>query len=86
MSQPLLLGQVVRYFQNNKDNPIDFNTAALSAAGVVGCSAVFVTFNHLNICYVMKFGMRMRVACCALMYKKVCFTVLFTKYYILYKI
>jgi len=69
--QPLLLGQVVRYFQD--DQSITRNEAVWSAVGIVGCSALFVSVNHLLLTYVLKTGMRMRVASTALMYKKVNF-------------
>ncbi|CAG2110175.1 unnamed protein product [Medioppia subpectinata] len=68
VAQPVLLGYVVRYFQ--KKQHIAYTDAAYCAAGVVLCSAGCVTLNHLNFTYLMKTGMRMRVACCALMFKK----------------
>lgn len=69
MTQPLLLGRVVRYFE--KDDRISYNEAVWSAVGVVVCSTLIVTINHLLVTNVVKTGMRMRIACCALMYKKV---------------
>jgi hypothetical protein len=68
VTQPLLLGRVVRYFENDR---ISYNEAVWSAIGVVGCSTLFVTINHLLLTNVIKTGMRMRIASCALMYKKV---------------
>lgn len=70
MAQPLFLGGVVKYFEKS-DEDKDYRMAALNAFGVVGCSALFVTNNHLNLTYIVKIGMRMRVACIALMYNKV---------------
>ena len=70
VAQPIFLGQVVNYFQH--DSKVSYNTASWCAAGVVACSAFLVTFQHLNLAYVTKMGMRMRVACIGLMYKKVC--------------
>ena len=69
ISQPLLLGRVINYF--SKDSDIKHTEASLCALGVVLCSVVFITIHHPNFAVIYSIGMRIRVACCALMFKKV---------------
>ncbi|CAG2166187.1 unnamed protein product, partial [Oppiella nova] len=66
--QCVLLGHVVHYFQT--EGSVSSRHATISAVGIVVCSAYFVTSNHIDFVYLMRVGLRMRAACCALMYRK----------------
>ncbi|CAG2100059.1 unnamed protein product, partial [Medioppia subpectinata] len=69
LTQPVLLGFVVRYFQT-KGADMSYTMAASSAAGVVLCSLYCSFSQHVTAVYEMRVGMKMRAACCALMYRK----------------
>ncbi|XP_054155290.1 ATP-binding cassette subfamily C member 4-like [Oppia nitens] len=68
VSQPILLGYVIDYFSNN--NTIDYKNACLAALGVCLCSLLFISLHHPTLVLTHKIGMKMRIASCALMYKK----------------
>jgi hypothetical protein len=60
---------VIKFFSNSGES---YFNACLAAGGVCLCSIVFITLNHLAFLLVAKMGMRLRIACCTIMYKKVC--------------
>ena len=60
---------VVRYFQDDSDIPIW--QAYLYATGVVLGSALFTITNHTYFFGVLCVGMKIRIAACSLVYKKV---------------
>ncbi|CAG2116727.1 unnamed protein product, partial [Medioppia subpectinata] len=49
---------------------IGYTWTVWSAAGIVLCSVLILHSTHLNFVYMMKTGLRMRTACCALIYSK----------------
>lgn len=59
---------VIRYFSG--DHTITHQWACMYAAGVCLCTIVFISTHHLTMAYMMRLGMRLRVACCGLMYRK----------------
>ncbi len=65
--QPLLIAQILKYF-NGEVKKIEY---ALIYAGVISVCAIFVGILHhpyyLNAC---RYGMRLRVACSGLIYRK----------------
>ncbi|GFN98114.1 cystic fibrosis transmembrane conductance regulator [Plakobranchus ocellatus] len=66
--QPLLLGGLIRYFTPNSTT-----TRAEAwgyASGVSLCAIVLAVVHHPYFFCVQRIGMRMRIACCSLMYKK----------------
>ncbi|XP_011138927.1 probable multidrug resistance-associated protein lethal(2)03659 isoform X1 [Harpegnathos saltator] len=65
--QPLCLGRLLRYF-NTKE--IDSTDAYIYAAGVILCSAVNVFVIHPYMMAILHMGMKIRVACCSLIYRK----------------
>ncbi|XP_059612038.1 ATP-binding cassette sub-family C member 4-like isoform X2 [Phlebotomus argentipes] len=67
--QPLCLGGLVRYFAPGQTE-ITRNEAFHYAAGIVICSLVPVITFHPFILYIFQIGMKIRLACCALIYKK----------------
>ncbi|XP_071557607.1 probable multidrug resistance-associated protein lethal(2)03659 [Temnothorax nylanderi] len=65
--QPLLVGQMLLYF-NTMD--VDKFYAYLCAAGVILCSALNVFVVHPYMMGILHMGMKVRVACCSLIYRK----------------
>ncbi|XP_018392367.1 PREDICTED: multidrug resistance-associated protein 4-like isoform X1 [Cyphomyrmex costatus] len=65
--QPLLLGQMLLYF-NTTD--IDKFYAYKCAIGIILCSAVNVFIVHPYMMDMTHLGMKIRVACCSLIYRK----------------
>jgi ATP-binding cassette subfamily C (CFTR/MRP) protein 4 len=59
---------VIKYFSNSGE---DYFNACLAAGGVCLCSIVFITLYHPTLTLVMQMGMRLRIACCTIIYKKV---------------
>ncbi|XP_058839982.1 ATP-binding cassette sub-family C member 4-like [Topomyia yanbarensis] len=67
--QPLCLGGLVSYFAPGQTT-ISRTEAYYYAAGIVFCSLVPVVIFHHFILYIYQIGMKIRVACCSLLYKK----------------
>ncbi|XP_012525065.2 probable multidrug resistance-associated protein lethal(2)03659 isoform X2 [Monomorium pharaonis] len=65
--QPLLLGQMLRYFNTME---VDKYYAYIYAVGVILCSAVNVFVIHPYMMGILHMGMKVRVACCSLIYRK----------------
>lgn len=68
MVQPLALGRLLEYFTT--DNTISKTDAYLYAGGVVLCSAINVFVVHPYMMAILHMGMKLRVACCTLIYRK----------------
>lgn len=69
IAQPIMLGYLLEYF---KDGSNVTKTEALSYAGaVVGINAFSALFINQYIMNAFHYGMRVRAACCALIYRKV---------------
>ncbi|KAK3729239.1 hypothetical protein RRG08_008566 [Elysia crispata] len=66
--QPLLLGGLIRYFTPNTTT--SRTEAWMYAMGVAFCAIVLAISHHPYFFAVQRIGMRMRIACCSLMYKK----------------
>ncbi|XP_018392361.1 PREDICTED: probable multidrug resistance-associated protein lethal(2)03659 isoform X2 [Cyphomyrmex costatus] len=65
--QPLLVGQLLHYF-NSMD--VDKSYAYSYAVGIILCSAVNVFFTHLTLMGLTHMGLKIRVACYSLIYRK----------------
>ena len=63
-----MLGRVIRYFAN--DPTITYKWACIYASGVCLCTFLFISSHHPTMQHVMRLGMRLRTASCALMYQK----------------
>ena len=63
-----MLGRVIRYFAN--DPTVTYEMACWCAGGVILCTALLISIFHPIMLRVMRLGMRVRVACCSLMYLK----------------
>lgn len=69
LAQPILLGQLVRYFV--QDSPISIRDAYLYASGLSMCAFLSSMSNAPYSFMRQVYGMRIRVACTGLVYKKV---------------
>ncbi|XP_062528577.1 ATP-binding cassette sub-family C member 4 isoform X3 [Bombyx mori] len=68
IAQPIFLGWLVEYYSpDSKMTPSD---AYLCAAAVVVCSALNVFVMHPYMMAILHMGMKFRVACCSLIYRK----------------
>lgn len=63
-----MLSRVIRYFSG--DETIEYKWACIYAGGVCLCTFAFVSMHHPMMQHIMRLGMRIRTACCALMYQK----------------
>ncbi|KAH9402637.1 Multidrug resistance-associated protein 4 [Tyrophagus putrescentiae] len=66
--QPFLLGRVILFFSGDKR--ITYQEACIYAAGICLISVISVTLVHPTFVHMARVGMRVRVACCTLMYQK----------------
>lgn len=67
--QPILIGRLLKYYSNIPG--VTKEHAYLYAGGVVLCSAFLIFITHPYMLGVLHIGMKMRVACCTLIYRKV---------------
>ncbi|KAK4880306.1 hypothetical protein RN001_008452 [Aquatica leii] len=71
MSQPLLLARLIAYFSPSSSNQIiTKDEAYVYAAGVILCSLLVVVFHYPYMNGVLHAGMKIRIACCSLVYRK----------------
>ncbi|KAH6939777.1 hypothetical protein HPB50_021581 [Hyalomma asiaticum] len=68
--QPVMLGWVVRYFAHPES--ITKTEFYLSAAGVSILGGMHIFTHHPYFFNMQRMGMRIRIACCSLVYRKVC--------------
>lgn len=70
IAQPVFLGKLVEYYSPDHHN-IKQNEAYMYAGAVVLCSALNVFVVHPYMMAILHMGMKFRVACCSLIYRKV---------------
>ncbi|XP_046392416.1 ATP-binding cassette sub-family C member 4-like [Ischnura elegans] len=68
IGQPLFLGKLISYF--NPGSEISKESAYWHAGGVVLCSGIAIYVSHPYMISAMHIGMKVRVACCSLIYRK----------------
>ncbi|KAF5283707.1 hypothetical protein FQR65_LT13742 [Abscondita terminalis] len=69
ITQPILLGELVAYYMNNYENITQIELYLFSA-GIVGCSLMAIFITHPTMYGFLHIGMKARVACCSLIYRK----------------
>lgn len=75
--QPQCLGSLVMYFSQTKENAAiaaatdDPRIVYLYAIGIIMCSILTISFSHPFMVYALQMGMRVRITCCSLIYRKV---------------
>lgn len=67
MAQPLLVGRMLLYFNSME---VDKFMAYWYAVGIILCSALNVFVVHPYMMGILHIGMKVRVACCSLIYRK----------------
>ncbi|KAJ6223803.1 hypothetical protein RDWZM_002348 [Blomia tropicalis] len=68
IAQSLFLGQVILYFSNNERN--DYQTTCFYAAGICLTTILNISLSHPAYVYMAQLGMRARIVCCTLLYRK----------------
>ncbi|XP_049854061.1 ATP-binding cassette subfamily C member 4-like [Schistocerca gregaria] len=68
VAQPLFLGRLLRYFMH--DGEVELHAAYMYAAGMVACSVVSSLILYPLSHAMFHMGMKIRVACCSLLYRK----------------
>ncbi|XP_049853309.1 probable multidrug resistance-associated protein lethal(2)03659 isoform X1 [Schistocerca gregaria] len=68
LTQPLFLGRLIRFFNPGSD--ISEEEAYGYAAAVILCSAFNIFVIHPYMMAILHMGMKIRVACCSLIYRK----------------
>ncbi|RZC36351.1 multidrug resistance-associated protein, partial [Asbolus verrucosus] len=69
MSQPLFIGKLMEYYTPNQ-TAISKKTAYIYASSIVLMSFINVMFGHSYMMGLQHLGMKIRVACCSLIYRK----------------
>lgn len=69
ISQPIMLGYLLDYFK--PESEVTKEEALYYAGAVVGINAVSAIFINQYIMNAFHYGMKVRAACCALIYRKV---------------
>lgn len=67
--QPICLGRLLSYFSSS-GSAITETEAYLYATGVILCSGILIFVIHPYMMAILHMGMKMRVACCSLIYRK----------------
>ncbi|XP_043593268.1 probable multidrug resistance-associated protein lethal(2)03659 isoform X2 [Bombus pyrosoma] len=65
--QPIFLGKLLRYYT---DDGMTKQDAYLYAGGVILCSGVLIFITHPYMLGILHMGMKLRIACCTLIYRK----------------
>ena len=67
--QPLALGQLIIFYMPNQDT-MNEQEAYLYAGAVILCSLLYVFVVHPYMMGVLHLGMKLRISCCTLIYRK----------------
>lgn len=70
MVQPLAIGRLVLYFQEDGPNKPSDTEAYIAAAAIIACLAIDAFIAHPSMMGLMHIAMKLRVACSALIYRK----------------
>lgn len=72
MSQPIFIGKLLVYFDPDKSNTTSLSHAYIYASCLVLNIVTMIFMSHYCQVEMGHCGMKMRVACCSIVYKKVC--------------
>ncbi|KAI5713480.1 hypothetical protein M8J76_000230 [Diaphorina citri] len=68
MVQPFILGRLISYFK--ADSPMSLEDGLYACSHLIGVQVVSLVFYHTNQFNIFHWGMRVRVACCTIIYRK----------------
>jgi len=71
VSGPLLVGGLLAYFNPDGSNTTDLKHAYMYASGIVFSLLIIMILQHSSIEENLQCAMKMRVACCSIMFRKV---------------
>lgn len=71
MLQPLCIGGLLAYFNANNSNSVGVGYAYVCAFGLMTSMLISVIMYHVTQLEILHCGMKMRISCCSLIYRKV---------------
>jgi ABC transporter transmembrane region. len=71
VAQPIFLGKLILYF--NKKYEMSKDEAYGYAGALIVATLISIALNHHSFLICQKIGMRIRIACCSIIYRKVSF-------------
>lgn len=83
MSQPIFIAGLLEYFNPDKSNTKDLNHAYYYASGLLLNMLANILLFHYSQMEMGRLGMKIRVACCSVIYKKVYYQLLIHIIYIM---
>jgi hypothetical protein len=76
VAQPVFLGKFILFF--NKNTAVTTDEAYMYAGALIITATFSMILTHHSFLACQKIGMRIRVACCSVIYRKVCFHFMFS--------
>ncbi|CAH1738400.1 unnamed protein product [Aphis gossypii] len=70
MCQPILIGKLLAYFNTKGQNKTDLEHAYFYAAWLTINMLIFIVLYHLTQIDMVHYGMKMRIACCSVIFRK----------------
>jgi len=71
VSQSLLIGGILSYFNSNGSNKTNLEYALICAFGLALSMFASIILYHSSQIEILHCGMKIRVACCSIIYRKV---------------